>query len=152
MSETGRLVAIFIYPGRGGPAQALDSVEMIAGRGLDGDHDRHPRRHATVISAESWREALSELGVSLPFEARRANLVLEGVPLPEALGGRIRIGAVELAVGGETTPCGVMDAALPGLREALAKGVRCGVYTTVVTPGRIRVGDRAELVAPLPEG
>ena len=40
-----------------------------------------------------------------------------------------------------------MDDAHPGLKAALAVRLRAGVHGRVVTPGEIRAGDEAEILA-----
>ena len=65
-------------------------------RGLEGDHKglKFRRRAITVLAREAWEAALTDLAgpVTLPWTTRRANLYVEGVRLPRALGGQVRIG------------------------------------------------------------
>lgn len=65
--------------------------------GLDGDFKgaKYPRRQITVLAREAWEAVLEELGhATLPWTARRANLLVAGVRLPRAAGGILRIGQV----------------------------------------------------------
>lgn len=143
----GRVLGLFVYPQEGGPAVARAEVLLRPGGGLDGDQPRSPRRAVTVLALEKWREALAEVGAELPPEARRANVVVEGVALPERVGARLRLGAAEIEVLGEVTPCHVMEAAHPGLRNALTPGWRGGVHGRVLRGGAIRLGDPVEAAA-----
>jgi len=142
----GRVVALFVYPADGGPAEARETVVARPG-GLEGDHARAPHRAVTVLALERWREATAEVGVDLPPVARRANVVVSGADLAGALGRRLRLGEVEIEVLGEVKPCHVMEETAPGLRAALTPAWRGGVHGRVLRAGAIRVGDAVEIGA-----
>ncbi len=97
-----------------------------------------------MLFREGWDAACDDLGVRLPWVTRRANLLIEGVPVPD-VGERLTIGGLVLEVTEETKPCQVMEAAHRGLRRALAPQWRGGVCCRVVTASRIRVGDAVEI-------
>lgn len=138
--------------------EELTEARVLLGAGLEGDHTgaRYPDRGITVLAREAWEEALSEViggfpAPMLPWTARRANLLVEGVALPVARGGVLQIGPVRLEVTRETSPCRRMDEARPGLLKALHPGWRGGVTCRVVVDGIVRVGDAVEvLVSPQP--
>jgi MOSC domain-containing protein YiiM len=96
------------------------------------------------VFREGWDAACRELGVELPWTTRRANLFVEGVPVP-AEGKRLVIGSLVLEVTQETEPCQLMEAAHRGLRAALTPEWRGGVCCRVVQGGTIRVGDRVDV-------
>lgn len=147
-SSDGRVLALFVYPASRSAPQALESVRVHAGRGLEGDHRRSAHRSVTLLSLEQWREVESELGVRLPPETRRANVVVSGIRLPETIGKRLRLGEVEIEVLGEVAPCERMDEAHMGLREALRPGLRGGVHGRVIREGVLRAGDAASVIEP----
>ena len=104
------------------------------------------RRQVTVIEAESWQAALGELGAELPWQMRRANLLVEGLRLPRSPGTRIFIGdSCELRVTGECDPCSRMDDILPGLEAALTPDWRGGFLAEVVRDGDVRIGDEIRI-------
>src|SRR5262249_12292836 len=82
----------------------------------------------------------------LPWTTRRANLLVEGVELPHAAGGILRIGPVRLEVTAQTYPCARMEEAHAGLLSALAKAWRGGGTCRVLEGGPIALGDPAEVI------
>ena len=158
MSEpsAGRLIGIARRAARRAPMETVESVEISANAGVEGDHKgvKFPRRGVTVLAREAWEAALADLARSgnaddLAWTARRANLLVEGVELPRALGDIVRVGAVVLEVTYPTTPCQRMDEAREGLMRALYPDWRGGVTCRVLEGGRVALGDAvAVLVAP----
>ena len=140
-------------------------VERTCGRitreaGLEGDHKgaKFKLRQITVLALEQGQEALAELSaqsedgdVQLPWTVRRANLLVEGIALPRARGGIVRIGPVKLEVTYPTQPCRRMDKAYPGLLKALHPDWRGGITTRVMEPGEVRIGDDIEVLLRPPE-
>jgi hypothetical protein len=96
MSESGRLIGIAVRDKHRAPMQTRDSALVSVGAGVEGDFKgiKHPRRGVSVLSREAWEAALAELGDAedLDWTKRRANLLVEGIELPRALGGIVRIG------------------------------------------------------------
>ncbi len=152
---SGRLIGIARKAERRAPVETLARGRITVGGGLDGDHrgPRYEARRITVIAREAWEGAVAELpadAAGLPWTARRANLLVEGVSLPRAVGGVIQVGPVVLEITGETNPCGRMDEAYPGLLKALHPEWRGGVTCRVREGGAIALGDAVEvLVAPV---
>lgn len=139
----GRLIAIACAAKRAPWTEQPDAVVSMES-GLAGDpRGARKGRQVTVLFRDGWEAACAELGLQLPWVTRRANLFVEGVPLPR-VGMRFRVGAVILEVTGETRPCHWMDAAHPGLRKALSPDWRAGVTCNVVAGGRIGAGDEAK--------
>jgi MOSC domain-containing protein YiiM len=111
-------------------------------------------RQITVLAREDWEAALLDLSElmgppDLPWTTRRANLLVEGVRLPRAKGGVLRVGPVKLEITGQTNPCHRMDEAHGGLLSALHPEWRGGVTCRVLVGGELALGDDVEvLVAP----
>jgi MOSC domain-containing protein YiiM len=129
---------------------------VAAGAGVEGDYKgaKYPRRGVTVLAREAWEEALADLGqdsAELAWTARRANLLVEGVALPKAIGGVVQIGPVILEVTYPTTPCARMDEARAGLKKALYPDWRGGITCRVSEGGRIALGDAVEVLVSPPE-
>lgn len=119
----------------------VTEATAIAGQGIAGSADRSRRRQVTIIEREVWDAIRKQLGSDVPAASRRANLMVSGVGLKETRGHILRIGAVRLAIGGETTPCERMDEAFPGLRDALRLNWGGGVFAQVLDDGILTVGD-----------
>ena len=136
--------------------QEIASVEITVERGLEDDHKgaKFAKRQITIMSLEAWQTAISELGadaLKLPWTTRRANLLVEGVRLPRARGGIVRIGAAEFEVWYPTQPCQRMEKAYPGLLKALHPDWRGGIACAVRSGGFLRLGDDVEILVSPPE-
>jgi MOSC domain-containing protein YiiM len=141
----GRLLGIARAVKKRSRMAELEETEVRLADGVVGDARGATRgRQVTVLFREGWEDACRALGVELPWVTRRANLLVEGVPVPNE-GERLTIGDLILEVTEETKPCQVMEAAHRGLRQALAPQWRGGVCCRVVQGGRIRVGDTVEI-------
>jgi MOSC domain-containing protein YiiM len=67
--------------------------------------------------------------------------MLRGIRLGESHGRILQVGACRIQIFGETKPCQQMDAALPGLREAMFPAWRGGAFGEVLEGGSITLGD-----------
>lgn len=137
----GTLERIWIKRVKRGPMDPADRAKLVAGKGIVGNANRAGRRQVTLLDAERWAEAMTEVGAGLDPAARRANFLLRGVNLEGSKGRVIRIGEVQIRIEGETKPCERMDEALPGLQAALRPGWRGGAYGVVLVGGAVGVGD-----------
>lgn len=130
------------------PLEEIDAVRVSVELGIEGDkRGAMKKRQVSILAKEDWDTALGELGpdVDLPWTTRRANLFVEGVDLPQTPGTQLRIGGVLFEVARETDPCNMMDAAHPGLKQALTPDWRGGILCRVLEPGDLKVGDTVEL-------
>jgi len=143
----GRLEAIWVKRARRGVMDAVPEAELLVGHGLAGSPRHGSRRQVTVIEQELWNTVISEMGTELDPSARRANLMVSGVPLRESRGGLLIVGECAIEIRGETRPCERMDEALPGLQETLRSDWRGGVFGGVLVGGSVHVGDPVELRA-----
>lgn len=150
----GRLVGIAGRTRRRAPMQERAEGRITVAAGLEGDFKgaKYPRRQITVLACEGWEAALNAIGhPALPWTVRRANLLTEGVRLPRAAGGILRIGQVLLEVTGQTYPCQRMEEACGGLLSALAKDWRGGITARVIEGGLVEEGDLVEVLVDPPE-
>jgi hypothetical protein len=144
-TAAGTVEAIFVSPAAGAPAQSLEEVPALAGRGLDGD--RHvtgagtfpsglPGSALTLIEAEVCESFAPPLD---PHEHRR-NVVTRGIALNDLVGHEFRIGSVRCRGMRLCEPCTVVQryAARPVLRPLVHRG---GLRADILEDGVLRVGD-----------
>jgi MOSC domain-containing protein YiiM len=144
-TSAGSVEAIFVAPEAGAPAQRLEEVAALAGRGLDGD--RHvtgagtfpsglPGSALTLIEAEVCESFAPPLD---PHEHRR-NVVTRGISLNDLVGHEFRIGSVRCRGMRLCEPCTVIQryAARPVLRPLVHRG---GLRADILEDGVLRVGD-----------
>lgn len=140
MTPTGTLEAIWLKRMKRGPMDPVDRAAVKAGRGLVGNADQGGKRQVTLIEQELWDGLMAELGASLDPSARRANLLLSDIRLANSRGRILQIGDCSIRIYGETRPCEQMDAAWPGLQEAMKKNWAGGAFGEILTDGEISVG------------
>ncbi|WP_299796607.1 MOSC domain-containing protein [uncultured Shewanella sp.] len=142
-----RLVAIGFKPVKQGPMTLVESADVTLAHGVEQDIFGRPgKRQVTVLSREQWHLVCTELGASLPWTTRRANLLIEGHSFSAAdLGKLLHIGKLTLQITGETDPCKKMQIACPGLEAALTPDWRGGVTCRVLNDAKIYEGDAVSL-------
>ena len=128
--------------------EVIDRVRVTIEAGLDGDYrgavkpGGRGRRQVTLIERGDWNAAMAEVGRNLPWQERRANLLVDGFDLPQMPGARVRIGAdVVLEITRDTEPCHRMEWLAPGLFAALLPDWRGGACSRVLAGGIVAVGD-----------
>lgn len=131
-----------------GPIEVLESVHVSVEAGLAGDFrgavkpGRLAKRQVSLIERTDWEAAMAELGVDHHWSVRRANLLVEGLDLPQRPGALVRIGdSVVLEIMVECDPCSRMEEVEPGLKAALTPDWRGGALARVIQGGDIRLGD-----------
>lgn len=143
----GRLAAIHLRPSARTPAKAVASAEAATGRGLKGDHASGGNRQITLMNREAWADCCAELDAPhLEPRGRRANLLVEGIPLASSIGRQIAIGPCLIDVIAELKPCRLMDDFQPGLQKALKPDCRGGVYGKIVRGGSLKIGNAVTIV------
>lgn len=144
-----RLLGIAVKLQRKGAISLLDEAMLNIHSGVVGDWRGKPgKRQVTLMNLVDWQAACAELGVELPWQTRRANLLVDALPLEQSTGTRIVLGEAVLEITGETDPCERMEEAHPGLFQALAPQWRGGVTCRVIANGKIHVGIEVTLIPP----
>jgi MOSC domain-containing protein YiiM len=144
----GRVERIWVKRVEGETPDEVSSATALANAGFEGNYRLGGRRQVTVLSAQAWDAVQKEMALTLDPALRRANVLVSGIDLEASKGRILRLGTVSILVRGETKPCNLMEAACPGLREALAPHWRGGIYGEVLTDGEITVGDAAAFQGP----
>jgi MOSC domain-containing protein YiiM len=148
----GRVETLSVAPSAGQPAQLLDEVRALAGRGLEGD--RHvagtgtfpsgtPGSALTLIEAEVCESFEPPL---VPNEHRR-NVVTRGIDLNALVGHEFTIGEVRCRGMRLCEPCTVAQryAGRPVLRALVHRG---GLRADILADGVVRVGDAVRSAPP----
>jgi MOSC domain-containing protein YiiM len=117
----------------------VQSVQAVAGKGLEGDRHFHadgapPGQALTLVAAEE----VENVGLQ-PGETRR-QLTVREVDVNSLVGKRFRVGEVECFGVELCEPCRHLEAMTrPGIIKDLAH--RAGINADILTGGVIRVGD-----------
>lgn len=144
-TTTGRVEAIFVAPGAGATARQLESAQLLAGRGLDGD--RHVTGRGTFPSGLPGSaltliedEVCASFSPPLSGDEHRRNIVTRGIDLNALVGREFTIGLVRCRGMRLCEPCTVIDgyAARPILRALVHRG---GLRADILEDGLIRRGD-----------
>lgn len=145
----GTLLGIACRDGSRLPMRELDAARIGLDTGVASDFRgrKRGRRQVTLLCAEKWRAACADLGIELPWTTRRANLLVNGLPIgPECVGRTLRVGTAVLRITQETDPCGRMDEQYRGLKRALLPDWRGGACCEVIEDGDIAVGDAVQFL------
>ncbi len=141
-----KLLGIVIKPGGSNELQLHNKAELSIGAGVVGDKRGKPgKRQITLLSLASWQQACDELGVVLHWSQRRANLLVDELPLLESTGAQILFGGAILEITGETEPCLRMEKVHRGLLNALKSDWRGGVTCRVIKGGPLVINMDVEL-------
>jgi MOSC domain-containing protein YiiM len=144
------VVAIHVSPGKGKPMASVDTVQAVAGRGLE--EDRYyvragtfsgkvkPGRQVTLVESESVEALERDHGIPLDQGATRRNVTTRGVALNHLVNRTFRVGEATLRGVDLCEPCGYLEGLTrPGVRKGLIH--RGGLNAEIVGGGTITVGD-----------
>ena len=144
-SGTGTVEAIAVAPSAGEPAQLLQQVQALPGKGLEGD--RHVTGRGTFPSGPPGSAlTLIEAEVCESFDPplepsqHRRNVVTRGIDLNGLVGREFTVGEVRCRGMRLCEPCTVVQrhAGRPVLRALVHRG---GLRADILHDGTIRVGD-----------
>jgi MOSC domain-containing protein YiiM len=98
-------------------------------------------KQIAIVTEESWNEVCVDLGCKLHWTKTNANLLLQGVDLKNTVGKFVTIGNFKIEITGEIIPDQEYDEIYKGLKDALSKNSRAGVYAKVITEGVVSEKD-----------
>ena len=145
MSE---LSQIWIKRMHRGPMDTVSSAKVVTGRGIVGNANQGGKRQVTIVSSKNWKDVTAPLGATPDPRLRRANLLVSDVDFVDSRGKLLKIGTVRIRIYGETRPCEQMEAAVPGLQNAMSVPWGGGAFGEVLDDGEIAVGDAVTLTVP----
>ena len=141
-----RLEQIWIKRMHRGPMDSAERARLVAGKGIVGNANQGGKRQVTIVSSKQWADVTAPLGKTPDPRLRRANLLVSDLDFSDARGKILKIGNVRVRIYGETRPCEQMEAAVPGLQEAMSVPWGGGAHGEVLDDGEIAVGDPVAIV------
>jgi molybdopterin adenylyltransferase len=144
-SRDGKVKGIYIGSRKGEGKSFVESAELVAGHGLQGDSHagRDPDRQVSLFSEEVLRQMQAE-GFQISAGELSANLLTEDIPLDSLKPGvRLRIGETVVEIVEARRPC----RNLTKIDNRLPKRIygQCGQLARIVKGGMVRAGDEIEL-------
>jgi MOSC domain-containing protein YiiM len=150
VSSLGFVEAIHIASTAAEPTRSVESVQAVAGVGLEGDRyaaglghyaDDRVSRDLTLIEAEVIENLAQEAGIELAAGETRRNLTTRGVELNDLVGRRFWVGEVLCEGTRLCEPCQYLAdlTGKPLLRSLVHSG---GLRADIVRGGVITRGDR----------
>jgi MOSC domain-containing protein YiiM len=148
--ERGRVELITIAPAKEAPVTVVDSVQALAGRGLDGDRYESGAgtfsnpyglgHQLTLVEAEEIEALELPSGRRLAPEQARRNIVTRGIDLNALVGRTFTVGGAECIGRRLCEPCAHLQRLTePGILRGLVH--RGGLRADILRSGRIAVGD-----------
>jgi len=141
------LTQIWIKRMRKGPMDPAARATVVAGKGIVGNANQGGKRQVTIVSSKNWTDVTAPLGATPDPRLRRANLLVSDLDLVDSRGKILKVGNVRIRIYGETRPCEQMEAAVPGLQQAMSVPWGGGAFGEVLDDGEIAVGDAVELLS-----
>ena len=138
--SSGTIVSIQLKVGHREPMRSVESAEMTAGYGIEGDSNatrRGPRTARQALLMDT--ETLDKFGLE-PGQIRE-NITTTGIDLHALpVGARVSLGdSAVVEITGFCAPCSRMDEIRDGLQSALHE--QRGMLATIIDGGAIAVGD-----------
>ena len=126
-------------------SQSVDSVECVAGRGLEGDRFfdyRDDFKGQMTFFDLAVAEAVERKIGFVDFELSqlRRNVIVSGISLNDLIGKRFEVNGVGFFGSEECSPCYWMNEALGPGAESLLKG-RGGLRCRILSSGTLRLGE-----------
>ncbi|MGH8025115.1 MAG: MOSC domain-containing protein [Pseudoxanthomonas sp.] len=146
LPQVGAVRWIGLRPARDEWMNTVESVEAVAGGGLQGDRYQggSGKRGITLIQAEHLPAIAALAGRMVEPALLRRNVVVSGIPLIALKDRQFRIGEVVLQGTESCDPCSRMETALGAGGYNAMRGMG-GLCARIVSGGSFRVGD--EVVA-----
>lgn len=146
-----KLIGIATHTHTKGPIIQHQSILLHLKTGLENDYlgRCNPRRQVTLLSAKTWNNICKNLGTTLDWSERRANLLVDDMDFSEGkalIGQQIQVGTVLLQITAETDPCSRMDQLCAGLKKALTPNWSGGICCQIRKEGTIQIGDNVQLI------
>jgi MOSC domain-containing protein YiiM len=152
LSWTGLVRFLHLTPRAFLPMRAVPSIELVAGKGIEGDrymigreqgfysHKPEEGRQVTLFELETLVALKRDHNIELAPEEHRRNVTVEGVPLTHLVGRRFWLGGTLLEATRLSIPCRHIE-------EITGKAIfdplinRSGLNCKIIRGGVVKVGD-----------
>tara|TARA_B100001113_G_scaffold189227_1_gene155049 strand:+ start:45 stop:494 length:450 start_codon:yes stop_codon:yes gene_type:complete len=132
------------------PIKEVNSIEVIAKKGIVGDRHFHefndPYNQLSLIESENIDEYNVRFNLNISYIDFRRNIVTKGIQLNDLIGKKLSVGNVKLEVIDLCRPCRHLTEMLDQknvLKEFLRKG---GIRCQILSSSKINVGDKIEII------
>ena len=132
------------------PIKEVNSIEVIANKGIVGDRHFHefndPYNQLSLIESENIDEYNVRFNLNISYIDFRRNIVTKGIQLNDLIGKKLSVGNVELEVIDLCRPCRHLTEMLDQrnvLKEFLRKG---GLRCQILSSSKISVGDKIKVI------
>ena len=132
------------------PIKEVNSIEVIAKKGIVGDRHFHefndPYNQLSLIESENIDEYNVRFNLNISYIDFRRNIVTKGIQLNDLIGKKLSVGNVKLEVIDLCRPCRHLTEMLNQknvLKEFLRKG---GLRCRILSSSSINVGDKINII------
>lgn len=150
MNAAATIVSIHIAPMGAAPMKTVSKIQMVAGKGLEGDryamkrgtysNDPGSGRDVTFIEIEAFEALRRDYQIILEPGSARRNIVTRGVALNHLVGVEFTVGDALLRGTRLCDPCAHMERlTVKGAMRGLIH--RGGLRAEIIRGGVIRIGD-----------
>jgi len=149
--STGRVEWVGMATTRRKDLETPASVELVAGKGIVGEHhfgnETRPHRQVTLIQHEHLDTIARLIGKEQVDPAwTRRNIVVSGINLASFRSAEFQVGNVILQGSGDCDPCALMEQTVgPGAYAAMI--YHSGITAIVKTSGIIELGAEVKLLS-----
>ena len=130
--------------------EKVNSVEVVAGKGIKGDRNYHDyneaRKQITLIESESIDYYNQKFNTNFSYLDLRRNLVTKDIRLNDLIGKKLSIGQIDIQVHDLCRPCNYLQEILGKdniIKEFLRRG---GLRCEILISGNIKVGDEIKIL------
>ncbi len=132
------------------PIKEVNSIEVIANKGIVGDRHFHefndPYNQLSLIESENIDEYNLRFNLNISYIDFRRNIVTKGIQLNDLIGKKLSVGNVKLEVIDLCRPCRHLTEMLDQkniLKEFLRKG---GIRCQILSSSKINLGDKISII------
>ncbi|NLB88549.1 MAG: MOSC domain-containing protein [Syntrophomonadaceae bacterium] len=145
-NKTGKVLAVNISNKKGEKKKNVNEAVILENWGIENDaHGGDWHRQVSLLSISSV-EKMRNLGVDIQYGDFAENLTIEGIEVSKLpLGTRLKIGEVVLEVTQIGKECHNKGCAIKRQVGSCVMPIE-GIFTRVISPGAVKVGDTVEVM------